>query len=244
MSRHPRQQSRSNYYHIMLRGINRQNIFEDDDDRARFIDTVFRFTEDSRATVTAWCLMSNHVHLLICSESIPDTFMKKIGCSYVPYFNKKYERTGHLFQDRYRSEVITDEHYLVGVVRYIHRNPEKAGISTMENYRWSSYRDYVGNDGKTETQTVLDILSGESGFVKFMHESDDTEFLDDNHSLSEKTAVSIAKETLPDGLFSLENCDKETRNKHICELYEKGLKASQICRITGLSKNIVYGVLK
>ena len=133
MSRQARQQSNSNFYHIMLRGINRQNIFEDDDDRRRFIDTAFRFSEETQAKIHAWCLMSNHVHLLIYSEIIPDMFIKKLSCSYVPYFNKKYDRIGHLFQDRYKSETITDESYLLGVVRYIHRNPQKAGISSMED---------------------------------------------------------------------------------------------------------------
>jgi len=243
MSRLARQMSGSGYYHVMLRGVNRQNIFEDDEDRQKYTDLIFRYSEETACKIAAWCLMSNHVHILIHSESIPDRLIKKIGCSYVPYFNRKYGRTGHLFQDRYKSELITDDRYLLGVVRYIHMNPEKAGFCRMEDWTWSSFRDYINGSGATETAPVLAMFSGTEDFLKFMHSGDDTEYLEDVHKLSEKEAVSIAKKVIPGDMFYLQSCGKEERNSIVRKLSEKGLTAAQICRITGLGKTVVYGLL-
>ena len=106
MPRNSRQLSPSYCYHIMLRGINKSNLFEDDNDRNRFLSILGRCCAETETQLYAWCLMSNHVHLLLRAEDGPGDLIKKIGCSYVPYFNKKYDRCGHLFQDRYRSETV------------------------------------------------------------------------------------------------------------------------------------------
>ena len=242
MSRENRKQSDSNYYHIMLRGINRQNIFEDDEDRKRFIDIAFYFANETDTKICAWCLMSNHVHLLIYSEAIPEMFIKRIGCTYVPYFNKKYERVGHLFQDRYKSEAVNNNRYLLGVVRYIHQNPQKAGICNMASYEWSSFKDYL-NGGRTETAEILELMGGQPGFISVMNQQDSTKYLECDSPLTETEAVARAKEILPDGLFDLGRYERKTRNEFIRVLREQGLKPSQICRITGLGKTIVYGAL-
>ena len=92
--------------------------------------------------------MENHVHLLIRDPdgSCP-VFMKKMGVGYVRYYNGKYERIGHLFQDRYKSEIITDDAYLLSAFRYILNNPEKAGICRAESYPWSSCWEYNAENG-------------------------------------------------------------------------------------------------
>ena len=91
----------------MLRGINRQSIFEDDEDRFQFMTVLTRYRELSDFRLHAFVLMSNHVHLLIepAGESL-DRIFKRIGTSYAVWFNRKYERAGHLFQDRFRSEAV------------------------------------------------------------------------------------------------------------------------------------------
>ncbi|MCQ2551062.1 MAG: transposase [Clostridia bacterium] len=243
MSRGNRQISDTNYYHIMLRGINKQNIFEDDEDRKKFIDIAFHFAKETETKICAWCLMSNHVHLLIYSEKIPEVFIKRVGCTYVPYFNKKYERVGHLFQDRYKSEAVNNDRYLIGVVRYIHKNPQKAGICNMESYEWSSYRDYLYG-GRTKTDALLDLMGGKSGFISFMNQQDSKEYLEYTSFITEKEAVAIAKAVLPGGLFDLGRYERKTRDEYIRLLINQGIRASQICRITGLGKTIVYSALK
>jgi REP element-mobilizing transposase RayT len=129
MPRQAREKSSSGIYHIMLRGINRQDIFHDEEDKMRFIETLKNYKSICEYKVYGYCLMSNHIHLLIKEgkETISQA-MKRIGASYVYWCNMKYERYGHLFQDRYKSEKVEDDKYLLVVLRYIHQNPIKAGI--------------------------------------------------------------------------------------------------------------------
>ena len=153
MGRKPREKSDLGIYHVMLRGINRQDIFEDDEDYAFFkkqlYHVVFFRDEDgkpqpSRCTIYAYCLMTNHVHLLIreTAEEL-STVIKRITVAYAHYYNGKYQHVGHLFQNRFRSEVVNNEAYFLTLLRYIHQNPVAAGISkSIGDYRWSSWIEY------------------------------------------------------------------------------------------------------
>lgn len=146
MSRQPRKKSNNRVYHVIVRGANRQEIFHDDDDRIKFLDILYKVKIISGMKVFAWCLMGNHVHLLIKEEieSI-SVAMKRIGVSYANYYNCKYQTTGHLFQDRFKSENVETAKYLLTVTRYIHQNPVKAGIvSTPPLWKWSSCQGYYG----------------------------------------------------------------------------------------------------
>jgi REP element-mobilizing transposase RayT len=115
----------------MLRGINRQAIFADEEDYCKLIETIQRIKEKSGFELYGYCLMGNHVHLLLreARESI-SVSMQRVCSSFVHWYNRKYDRFGHLFQERYRSEVVEDEAYLLTVLRYIHQNPTtiKEGI--------------------------------------------------------------------------------------------------------------------
>ena len=129
MPRQARKKSKTNIYHIILRGINRQIIFEDSEDYTRFIETLDRYKAVSGHNVFAYCLMSNHIHMLIKAEKEePNLIMKRIACSYVYWYNSKYYRSGHLFQDRFRSEPVETDEYFLTVLRYIHQNPIKAKL--------------------------------------------------------------------------------------------------------------------
>jgi REP element-mobilizing transposase RayT len=148
MPRHARKQSTSNVYHIMVRGNERKNIFLDDEDRIRFLDTLQKMKEYDSYNVYAYCLMDNHVHLLIreLKDSIQRS-MKRVCVSYIYYFNKKYRRVGHLFQDRYRSEAVEKDSYILAAARYIHNNPVNAKIvAKAEDYKWSSYQQYINQE--------------------------------------------------------------------------------------------------
>ncbi len=166
MPRYSRQKSDLGIYHIIVRGVDRMDIFLDKNDNSKFLDTLQRFKEVDNCEIYAYCLMSNHVHLLMkeAGDSI-QRFMKRVGVSYVYYFNKKYERVGHLFQGRYRSEVIDSEQYLLACARYIHNNPVAAGlVEYPEDYYWSSYSYYLGasNHGDLLNKDfLLDLFSSE-----------------------------------------------------------------------------------
>jgi putative transposase len=129
MARKERKKSRSGIYHIMLRGINRQTIFEDEEDKRKFLETLKKYKDVSKYQLYSYCLMDNHVHLLIreMDETIAEA-IKRISSSYVYWYNLKYERVGHLFQERFKSERVESEVYFLTVLRYIHQNPLKAGL--------------------------------------------------------------------------------------------------------------------
>ena len=145
MPRLPRQNSDSGIYHIMLRGINQQTIFEDDEDYFKFVETLENYKAISGYKLFAYCLMSNHIHILIKVEKEDlDLIMKRIAGRYVYWYNWKYYRKGHLFQDRFKSEPIEDDSYFLTVLRYIHQNPVKAGIvKSIDDYLFSSYNNYL-----------------------------------------------------------------------------------------------------
>jgi len=145
MPRKARKLSSTNIYHVMIRGNRKQDIFLEDEDKSRFIKILKKVKQKGEYELFAYCLMNNHVHLLIKekNEQISQT-MKRINVSYVNYFNQKYQQIGHLFQGRFKSEPIEDETYLLAVLSYIHNNPLNAFIvKNLEEYTWSSYCLYT-----------------------------------------------------------------------------------------------------
>jgi putative transposase len=146
LPRQARKKSSTGIYHIIIRGINHQVVFHDEEDYARFHQTLRRYKEKSAYEIYAYCLMDNHVHLLLKVNQEPlEQIMRRICGSYVYWYNAKYQRIGNLFQDRFKSEAVEDDRYLLTVLRYIHQNPLIAGIvQRIENYPWSSMREYLG----------------------------------------------------------------------------------------------------
>ncbi len=155
MPRRARNTTSTGIYHVMMRGINHQVIFEDEEDNHFFLDCLFRmgFINDDDGTPIAqgctyyaYCLMGNHFHLLIREreETISQT-LKRIADAYVYYYNRKYQRSGHLFKERFRSEPVNDMDYFTTLLCYIHQNPVKAGIvANVKDYAYSSWREYTG----------------------------------------------------------------------------------------------------
>ncbi|WP_394238320.1 transposase [Niallia oryzisoli] len=144
--REARIKSKTGVCHIIWRGSNRQKSFHDDQDWIKFLDILKKYKITYQLAIYAWCLMGNHVHLLIKAgnEDISIT-MKRMGISYAKYYNWKYNTTGHLFQDRFKSENVETTSYFLTVVRYTHQNLVKAGIiNRVDEWKWSSCRSYYG----------------------------------------------------------------------------------------------------
>jgi REP element-mobilizing transposase RayT len=186
MSRQRRKLSSSQIYHIMLRGNSGRDIFIDDEDRHRFLNILTDKKKDNEFVIYAYCLMDNHIHLLLKeNKDNISHIMKRIGTAYAVYFNKKYQQNGHLFQDRFKSEVIEGELYLLAVIRYIHNNPLKARLVKLpEDYKWCSYSEYLKN--RTKMVIVEDILKLFSKnlskalplFMQFSQAEDNHDFLE------------------------------------------------------------------
>ena len=245
MPRIPRQKSESGIYHIMLRGINQQIIFEDDEDYTKFIDTLEIYKAVSGYKVFAYCLMSNHIHILLKVEKEDiDLIIKRIAGSYVYWYNRKYYRKGHLFQDRFKSEPIENDEYFLTALRYIHQNPVKAGVvEKIDEYEYSSYNEYIDRESSLiDKDFVYSILNKEK-FEEFNKEITDDACLDIeelNFRLSDNDAMSIVREVSKcENATEFQTLAPNVRDKYIRKLKNRGLSYRQISRVTGISFAIV-----
>ena len=148
MPRHARILADSGVYHVMLRGVNRDALFIENGDYARFLHALSLTKELSGCAVLAYCLMPNHAHLVLRVGDEPlSSVMKRLGVRYVGWFNRKYKRVGHLFQDRFKSKPVETDDYLGTVLRYVWKNPVAAGlVATPEDYPWSSHSLTSGSE--------------------------------------------------------------------------------------------------
>lgn len=243
MPRQARRLSESGYLHLVARGIGRQVIFEDREDYEFYLSILRRFSRETGVAVCAYCLMGNHVHLLVRDEKgETPKLMKKLGVSYSHYFNKKYERVGHLFQDRYMSEAIEDEAYLLMVFRYILNNPRKAGLSAAADYEWNSYKLYASPATFVDTRLFQELLGDGARYAEFIAGGQDDKCLDcDAAPKNDTWARSVIQDCLdaPSGTV-LQSLDRKARNEALRRLKDQGLTVRQIERLTGISRNIVY----
>src|SRR5665647_2169444 len=257
MPRTARRLSNTGIYHIMVRVINRQPIFYEEEDYQRYLNTLGRTIDKSDAVILGYCLMNNHVHLLIqdCNNAIA-TVMKSIGTSYAYWYNHKYERSGHVFQDRYKSENVEDDAYLMTVIRYIHQNPVKSGIiAEAESYRWSSYRIYCGTQeyppGLTKTSLVLGMFAQNEiqaieAFRRYMREFREDLCMDDTvtKNISDSQAIKIMTEIIGDqSISNLSTMPKPERDILLKQCKSvKGISLRQLARISGLGYQTVNTV--
>ncbi len=170
MARQLRIEYEGAFYHITSRGNQREQIFWDNRDRERFKEIIKRTKERYGYLLHAYVLMDNHYHLLIeTPHANIKQIMQNINTSYTVYANKRHKRFGHLFQGRYKAFIVDKESYLMELSRYIHLNPVRAGmVKAADEYRWSSYREYMNGKGK---QTITDTEDTLYLFSKIRHEA-------------------------------------------------------------------------
>ena len=155
MARRPRVDVAGGLYHVITRGNNRRVIFDSPDDYGKFLSLLEIQKSRLPFFLYAYCLMSNHVHLLIERQADPiSRIMHRVLTGYSQYYNRKYRRSGHLLQGRHKAILCQTDRYLSELVRYIHLNPVRAKIVRQPaNYRYSSHRSYLGK----ETGGLVDV---------------------------------------------------------------------------------------
>lgn len=174
MARRPRLFSPGLLYHVIVRGNQRQKTFLTEQDYKAYLERLSKYRKKFRVTVYAYCLMPNHVHLLLESSSDPlARFMQGVQQSYTQYFNRVHRKTGHLFQGRYKAIVCERDEYLLTLIRYIHLNPVRASlVRRPEHYKWSGHRGYLNLDGKgaevLDPSGVLGLFGGRGGYRRFV----------------------------------------------------------------------------
>ena len=240
-----RSESDAEMYHVISRGAGRQIIFEDNNDRQRYLELLQNAITEHSGEILAWCLMDNHTHLLLkINISDLSEAMRAINSSYVLYFNKRHGRVGPLMQGRFKSEPINSDEYLLTAIRYIHQNPEKAGISKTKDYHWSSYREYTGKAKTVDTAFVLELFGNVAEFERFHKMIDNAApCIDDNRGrriLDDESALRAARAILdPVRVEEVASLPKAQRDELLCKLKIAKLSVRQIERLTGVSKSIV-----
>lgn len=253
MPRAARRKSKTGIYHIMLRGINQQNIFEDEEDYEKFVGILDTYKKQIGYEIYAYCLMGNHIHLLMKEgrEELSNT-MKRIGASYVHWYNWQYERRGHLFQDRYKSEEVEDDAYLFTVLRYIHQNPVKARLSQdIEAYKWSSYKEYLDKEYIVNTDFILKIFDENrekaiQSFISFNIEINTDkclETMEKRKTISDKEIKYLVINKYNIVLATLQNQPKEVQIEILKRLKElDGSSLRQLSRLTGFTVNKIHRI--
>jgi REP element-mobilizing transposase RayT len=248
--RQAREKSASGIYHIIMRGINRQIIFEDDEDFSRFLQTLENYKAKCGYEIYAYCLMDNHVHILLKVGKEPlEQIMRRICGSYVYWYNSKYERIGNLFQDRFKSEAVENDSHFLTVLRYIHQNPLKAGfVSSVERYQWSSLGEYINRPRLIDNSFALRLFEDKKEkalesiiqFCKVINNDQCLEVEEKQHLSDREVGHVIKKLSQVKNTTDLQKLDKVTRNHYLKELKEEyRLSIRQISRLTGINRGIV-----
>lgn len=165
------------FYHVCARGTGKQLIFEGDEDRWEFLELMRDCCREAGVTVIAWCLMGNHVHLVLADyEDAMSAAMHRLLLTYARRFNKRTGRTGHLFQNRFDRRSLDTDWQVMEAIRSVHADPQEAGVGLIERYPWSSFaehlRAYDGDAadvarGFSDPSCVLELFGSAEGFIAY-----------------------------------------------------------------------------
>lgn len=245
--------SMTGIYHVILRGNNKQMLFFEKVDYYKFIDILktMQYEEDDfgreihNYCLYAYCLMPNHVHLLIKTIDTPiSQCMSKINVSYAMYYNIHYDHTGHVFQDRYRSEPCEDMDYFKTLLRYIHQNPVKGGLCPkVSDYKWSSWKEFVAKSKMTicDTSAVLKRISllELNNLVNEML-NDDVKCIDYRQKISDEDIVEmICEKSACETISEFQRCGLDEQLRVLAECHTKGISLRRLARFSSLSRSTV-----
>ena len=250
MPRQARKKSKTGIYHIKLRGINGQQIFADSEDYEKFLEILKDCKAISEFEIFAYCLMGNHIHLLLKEVKEPiDQIMKRIATRFVYWYNIKYQRVGHLFQDRFKSEPVENDEYFLTVIRYIHQNPVKAGICKKpQDYTFSSYNEFFKKQTFVDCGFVFGMIKKDD-FIKFNNEKAFEQCLD----IEEKPTIRVTDEQAKKIIIKYSKCKSisefeilptDLKEKYIKNFHAKGISIRQISRLCGETKGLVEKYLR
>lgn len=243
------------FYHVCARGVGKQLIFEGDEDRWEFLELMRECCREAGVTVIAWCLMGNHVHLVLADyEDAMSAAMHRLLLTYARQFNKRTGRTGHLFQNRFDRRSLDTDRYLMAAIRYVHANPQEAGIALIERYPWSSFAEYLrayDNDttrGFSDPSCVLELFGSAEGFIAYSLSTPDggepalgdmkeTEW--ERHAFAGKMAKELG---VP--LRGVKAAPPAQRDTVIFGLHDAGFTVRQIERYTGIGKSTVSRIVR
>ena len=177
MPRMARKNLNTNFFHIIVQGINKEYIFNKIEYMERYKHLLITNLIKYKVRIIAYCIMNNHAHILLNTENVEmlSGYMKSVNTSYAKYYNKEESRVGVVFRNRYVSEPIYEQKYLLNCIAYIHNNPVKANmVDSVEMYKYSSYKDYINLRGIVTKEDIKSIFGSTSGYLdtyKNMHKT-------------------------------------------------------------------------
>lgn len=184
MPRKSRDNIKAQYFHVMVQGINKSYIFDNDENAKKYIELLYKIKNEYDMRILTYCVMSNHCHILLNCKNIKDisSFMKKLNLNYAIYYNKKYNRVGYVFRDRFKSQAIISEKHLYNCIHYIYNNPVKAKIcKEPKDYPYLKYEKNMGKIDKSFE------------FVEIENEKEDEIILISKYMQNKKMNFSIIK---------------------------------------------------
>lgn len=231
----------------MTQGINKEDIFCNKNDKGKYLYILNKYKDKSNVEILSYCIMDNHAHLLLYSEKISDMskFMHFVNSAYSSYYNKVNNRVGYVFRDRYKSEPICNENYLLKCINYIHMNPVKAGIvKNATNYQYSSCEQYMNNNGISKSKILYDTLGIDDYSEVFNIISDNKYFIDIDINENEKIEFLVdeyqkEKEVTINNIASNKNLIKD----FIEFLHnENNIKYTDIMKVLKISKTKFFKI--
>ena len=235
MPRIARKDLNTQFLHVMVQGVNKEYIFNNEKNIEEYLKIINKNKILYNFTIIAYCIMNNHAHFLIYTEDI-EKFgkgMQKTNLLYAQMYNKEQNRVGVLFRNRYQTEPIYNIKYLINCIKYIHNNPVKAKmVSKCEDYKYSSYNDYIHNNKITKSEIVEKIFGKKCNFEKLFKETYEKRFIDvDDNDNIEKYIINGIREYKKEKKESIAEIfsNRELLKKIISYLYnECGIKYIEI----------------
>lgn len=169
MPRMARKNLENGFFHIMVQGIKKEKVFYKGEYREKYIELMKFFKEKQKVEIISYCVMNNHVHIIIYTEDVNELtmYMQKLNTTYAIHYNKAENRVGYVFRNRFESKQIYNQDYLTKCIKYVHMNPVKAGITKTEGeYKYSSYNDYINKKGIVTDELLEKIFSSKYNYLK------------------------------------------------------------------------------
>ena len=238
----------------MVQGVNKEYIFNKQEYIQKYLDILKKIKNEYDLEILAYCIMNNHAHFLVYTEDIEKfgKYMQKTNLLYAQMYNKKENRCGVLFRNRYKTEPIYDRKYLINCIKYIHNNPVKARmVMKCEDYEFSTYNDFIKNEGSTRCKIMEKIFGEVCDYAKLFEQSFDKKFMDVEDANKETINYYILegirefkKEFLVDNTVEILS-NRETLKKLIFFLKEKyKIRYSEIGNFFEISKGSMQKLKK
>lgn len=249
MPRKPRCSNKNGFFHIMVQGINKEYIFNNNYQKNQYIKLMKKYKENEKIKIITYCIMDNHAHIIIYSEDVKEIsqYMKKLNGAYGKYYNKTNQRVGFVYRNRYQSQFITDIEYLKKCINYIHMNPVKANmVKKVDQYKYSSYNEYIGKEKNNliDIKLIKDILKSEDYIDEFLKLKDEEIEIMDVDREEENFRIAI-ENYLKDEKVGIKDIkeNKELLKKFCKYMKSKNYRQVQLANLLKVSESTISKII-